>query len=123
MTDQKLNRRDFVKSAASAGATLTVLRSVKGKVLGANNQIHIGIIGVGGRGRDLLNWVMKTGEQPNTPAKVLAVSDVYGKRLRQAKEKANCEGFLDYSEIIKPNTISPLNTNPHSHFHSPLSTT
>ncbi|HMG34868.1 MAG TPA: Gfo/Idh/MocA family oxidoreductase [Blastocatellia bacterium] len=118
MTDQKLNRRDFVKSAASAGATLTVLRSVKGKVLGANNQIHIGIIGVGGRGRDLLNWVMKTGEQPNTPAKVLAVSDVYGKRLREAKEKATCEGFLDYREIINRKDIDAVIIATPDHWHS-----
>src|SRR5262249_45117400 len=99
-------------------ATLTVLRSVKGKVLGANNQIHIGIIGVGGRGRDLLNWVMKTGEQPNTPAKVLAVSDVYGKRLREAKEKASCEGYLDYREVLNRKDIDAVIIATPDHWHA-----
>ena len=53
----KLNRRDFVKSAVAAGAAINALGgapSVMGNVRGSNDQINVALIGVGGRGRDLL---------------------------------------------------------------------
>ena len=59
----KLNRRDFVKSAVGAGAAIKVFGrapAVSGRVLGANGNINVALIGVGGRGNDLLEWVMKT---------------------------------------------------------------
>src|SRR6185503_17458631 len=71
MPNDKLNRRDFVKSAVGASAAVSLLGrapAVSGDVLGANGNINVALIGVGGRGNDLLGWVMKTGEQPNTPA-------------------------------------------------------
>jgi len=92
----KLNRRDFVKSAIGAGAAMKVFGrapAVSGKVLGANGNINVALIGVGGRGSDLLEWVMKTGEQPNTPAKVVAVSDVYAKRLTKQKRPPSAKDF------------------------------
>ena len=52
------NRRDFIKSATGAGIALGMAgtafaaRGAKqsGRVLGANDRINIGVIGVGGRG-------------------------------------------------------------------------
>jgi hypothetical protein len=47
----KVHRRDFVKSAALAsGTALTSTRSTLGGVLGANDRINIGVIGVAGAG-------------------------------------------------------------------------
>jgi predicted dehydrogenase len=120
MSDQKVNRREFVKSAAAAGATATVLRSVHGNVLGSNGRINIGLIGAGGRGRALLDWVMRTGQQPETPAQVVAVADVYGKRLRHAKEVAKCEGYLDYREIINRKDVDAVIIATPDHWHAPM---
>jgi len=41
--------------------------AVSGKVLGANGNINVALIGVGGRGSDLLEMGDEDGEQPNTP--------------------------------------------------------
>jgi predicted dehydrogenase len=117
----KLNRRDFVKSAVGAGAAIRVLGRapmVMGNVRGANDHISIGMIGVGGRGTDLLGWVMKTGEQPNTPARVVAVSDVYAKRLNKAKETAKCDGYMDYREVLDKKDIDAVIIATPDHWHA-----
>jgi predicted dehydrogenase len=121
MSKMKLNRRDFVKSAVGAGVALKALghsRGVMGKTAGANDQINVALIGVGGRGRDLLGWVMRTGEQPNTPARVVAVSDVYAKRLRAAKETAKCEGYIDYREILERKDVDAVIIATPDHWHA-----
>ncbi|HEU4391521.1 MAG TPA: Gfo/Idh/MocA family oxidoreductase [Blastocatellia bacterium] len=122
MPDSKMKRRDFVKSAAGATAVLGALASTSSKgggVLGANDRVNVGVIGVGGRGRALLDWVIKTGQMPNTPAQVIAVSDVYTKRMRQAKEFAKCDGaHLDYREIIDRKDIDAVIIATPDHWHS-----
>ena len=49
-----LSRRQFIQSAAAATAAMGVLNAApfvaRGRVLGANDQLGIGFIGVGGRG-------------------------------------------------------------------------
>ena len=121
MSDSRINRRDFVKTAVTAGAALGALSrsaSANARVIGANDQINVGVIGVGGRGRGLLEWAMKTGNQPATAAKIVAVSDVYGKRLNQAKEKAACDGYLDYHEILERKDIDAVIIATPDHWHA-----
>ncbi len=121
MSDMKVNRRDFVKLAVGAGlaaSTLGSTRTVLGNVIGANGNINVGLIGVGGRGRGLLDWVMKTGEQPATPARVVAVSDVYAKRLRAAKEAAKCDGYLDYRELLERKDVDAVIIATPDHWHA-----
>jgi predicted dehydrogenase len=117
----KLNRRDFVKSAIGAGAAMKLMGRAPdafGNVRGANDHINIGLIGVGGRGTDLLGWVMKTGEQPNTPARVVAVCDVYARRLNAAKEKAKCDGVMDYREVLDRKDIDAVIIATPDHWHA-----
>lgn len=50
---QKLSRRQFVLGSAAAAASLTL---PIGRVLGANEAINMGFIGVGGRGAASVKW-------------------------------------------------------------------
>ena len=61
---------------------------------------------------------MKTGEQPDTPAQVVAVSDVYAKRLRKAKETAKCDGSLDYREILERKDVDAVIIATPDHWHA-----
>ena len=72
--NSSVNRRDFVKHAAGMGVTLGVAakafgaRPVKasaGRVIGANDRIQVGVIGVGGRGSYLARTFAGIGERTN----------------------------------------------------------
>ncbi len=123
MSNTKVDRRDFVKSAVTAGAGIGVIsnaRTVKGRVLGANDRINLGVIGVGGRGTYLIKWATDAGQKPNTPAQIVAVSDVYAKRTKAAKEMAKCDGYMDYREIINRKDIDAVIIATPDHWHAKI---
>ena len=74
---EKIARREFVKrSMTAAGAGVVLSRgNVHARVLGSNDRINLGVIGVCGRGTDVMKWAMETGKKW-TKAQVVAVSDV-----------------------------------------------
>jgi predicted dehydrogenase len=75
-----INRRAFSKTAATA--TATAMSLAPGRVLGANDQVRLGFIGVGNRGCQLLK-----GFVPHTDAKIVAVCDVYEPYLNGAYDR------------------------------------
>ncbi len=84
MSDEPgVNRRDFVRTAIGAGAVAGLARSVAAaqssaasrSIAGANGRIHIGVIGVGGRGDSLLRQIVQMGEERGD-LQVTAVCDV-----------------------------------------------
>lgn len=116
----KVDRRDFVKTGVSASVAAGVLAGTGTRVFGANDRINLAVIGVGGRGSHLLQWAMETGQKPGTPAQVVAVSDVYAKRLRIAKEKAKCDGYLDYREVLNRKDVDAVIIATPDHWHAPI---
>ncbi len=57
---EKTTRRDFIKTgAAAAGAAAIYHTNVHARVLGANDRINIGCIGLGGRGSDVMGWAIR----------------------------------------------------------------
>src|ERR1700733_5291439 len=75
-----VNRRAFSKTAATAAATAMSL--APGRVLGANNQVRLGFIGVGNRGCQLLKGFL-----PQADAKIVALCDVYEPYLNGAYDR------------------------------------
>src|SRR5580704_17691853 len=75
------SRRDFIKQAALGTAAYLVYPAAK--VLGANDRIRVGMIGVGGRGQALLEEVQKV---PNV--QLVAMADIYSRRREEAQKKA-----------------------------------
>lgn len=75
------SRRDFIKQAALG--TAAFLAYPTSKVLGANDRVRIGMIGVGGRGQALLGEVLKI---PNV--QLVAIADVYSRRHNEARKMA-----------------------------------
>jgi predicted dehydrogenase len=132
MAKQK-SRREFLKQAGAGAAALTgggallahtaaaqpVRHSVQGRVLGANDRIQIGVIGVGGRGSGVMRWAMETGQKAHN-AQVVAVADVYRKRMRQAQEFCKGDGYLDYREIISRSDIDAVIIATPDHWHAPM---
>jgi predicted dehydrogenase len=124
-----VNRRDFmVRTAAAAGALGAAKElfakpakaaAATGKVIGANDRINVGVIGVGGRGSYLAGQYAAIGERTNA-CKIVAVADVYEKRKRLAVDKHKCDGYLDYREIINRADIDAVVVATPDHWHAPI---
>ncbi len=115
----KVNRRDFVKTAVSAGIAAGAVSAAGRPILGANERINLAVIGVGGRGNALLSQAMQISSKTGN-TQVLAVSDVYEKRKRLAAERANAKGYLDYREILGRPDIDAVVVATPDHWHAAI---
>jgi len=116
-----VNRRDFVKTATGAGLALGVLSSVRpagARIVGANDRINVGIIGMGGRGAFLAPQFVNLAQSHNV--QILTVCDVYEKRKAAAAERFKCRGTLDYHEIIDNKEIDAVVIATPDHWHAPM---
>src|SRR5579864_7876348 len=122
------DRRDFLKTVgatslvASAAGSAFAARGSKssgGRVIGANDRINIGVIGVGGRGNSDARNFARFGEK-NNACQIVAVCDVYEKRKRLAAERFKCDGFLDYREVLaRPDVDAVIVATP-DHWHAKI---
>jgi len=102
-------RRDFLKQTAlGTAAILAYPRSI----LGANDRVRVGMIGVGNRGQDLLEQIVTL---PNV--EVVAIADVYRRRHDEARKIAprivvfdDHRRLLDRQDIDAVIVASPLHT-------------
>jgi predicted dehydrogenase len=103
MSKKKIDRRDFIgKSALTAAAVMAYPPS---RVLGANERIRVGMIGVGGRGSELLHQVVALPQQ----AEVVAIADVYSGRHDQVKQVVpNAKTMFDHRELLDMKDIDAV---------------
>lgn len=119
-----MDRRDFLKSASalSAATSAFAAKAVKGgtgRVLGANDKINIGVIGVGGRGFYVASEFEKAGKRDNN-CQIVAVCDVYEKRKKRAAERYKAEGYLDWKEVIARKDVDAVIVATPDHWHAPI---
>jgi predicted dehydrogenase len=112
MTDS--TRRDFIKATAVGAAAFLASPS---RVLGANDRVRVGMIGVGARGQDLLKQLL---EVPN--AQLVAIADVYSRSREQAQRLApGIQTLDDHRRLLELKDLdgiivaSPLHLHAH-HF-------
>src|ERR1700686_3991745 len=86
-----LNRRSFLIASGLSALAPT-------RVLGANDTVRVGVIGAGGRMRNLLDAADKVG-----PYQIVAVSDVYAPHRDAVKERSHgiATTHLDYREVLQ----------------------
>ncbi|MDX1638672.1 MAG: Gfo/Idh/MocA family oxidoreductase [Balneolaceae bacterium] len=103
MAEQSSSRRDFIKTltAGTAGMTLGLSAKSYGNIMGANDRIRVGIIGIGRQGRGLMGNVLSEDD-----AEVAALCDVYKPNLEFAAARApdaythnDFRGLLDRNDI------------------------
>ncbi|MCX6617395.1 MAG: Gfo/Idh/MocA family oxidoreductase, partial [Acidobacteria bacterium] len=119
---EDVNRRKFVKTAsgvsAALGALTKMVRPAQARVLGANDRINLGIVGMGGRGNFLARQFADLAEKQNL--QIATVAEVYEKRKRQAAERWKAKGTLDYREIINDKSIDAVVIATPDHWHAPV---
>ncbi|MCW5981116.1 MAG: Gfo/Idh/MocA family oxidoreductase [Bryobacteraceae bacterium] len=111
-----MKRREFLAGAGAVGAALGIGPR---RVLGANDRISLGAIGVGGRGSYVSRAFQRLGEQAGG-VQVGAVCDVWQRRVTENKKLFNCEGYLDYRELLARNDIDAVLIATPDHWHAPI---
>src|SRR5205823_2308674 len=113
-----ITRRSFLQATALSTGTLSFGGLSPLRVLGANDRIRIGVIGVGGMGSGHLNSLVKRKEADNI--EVPAVCDVYRKRVNRAKAVCNGEGYMDYRKLLEREDIDAVLIATPDHWHSKI---
>ena len=117
-----LTRRQFVKTSALALGSVSlasVPTVIPAAAFGANDCIRVGVIGCGGQGTGHVHSLVKRSTDDNI--KVVAVSDVYQRRVTRAKEICKGEGYLDYRKLLERKDIDAVLIATPDHWHGKIS--
>src|SRR5579863_3944920 len=103
-------RRNFVGNVATglAGTLAT------GRVLGANDRVRVGVIGVGDRGTQLAR------EAAACPGvEISAFADIYARRLEDALKLApHAKTFSDYRQLLDDPSVDAVFIATPQHLHT-----
>ncbi|MFB3923959.1 MAG: Gfo/Idh/MocA family protein [Terriglobia bacterium] len=115
MSDE-LNRRDFFKRAAvvSAVTSLSMAGRSTTKVLGANDRVRLGVIGMGRQGTDNMQNFMRHG------AEVAGVCDVFEPNLQKGLKAAggSAKTYKDFRQLLDDKTIDVVINATPDHWHA-----
>ncbi len=105
-------RRDFIKQTVLG--TSALLAYPPAEALGANDRVRVGMIGVGGRGQELLKQLL---EVPN--AQLVAIADAYTRRRDEAKQLApGIQTLDDHRRLLERNDIDAVIVASPLHIHA-----
>lgn len=105
-------RRDFIKQAAVG--TAAFLAYSPARVMGANDRVRVGIIGVGARGQELLKMAL---EVPNL--QIVIAADVYTRRFDEARRIVpSIETVSDYRRVLDRKDIDGVIVATPLHIHA-----
>lgn len=123
-------RRAFVAAAAAAGSASAATRAIRptvparsaSRVLGANDRIRVGMIGVGGMGTVHLRAFVKQTEE-DKDIEVAAVSDIYTRRKERARGIARLtekDVHHDYRDLLARNDVDAVLIASPDHWHGQM---
>ncbi len=112
MRSGKVARRDFLRGATRSAAAFTAVSY--GRVLGANDRIHLGVIGPGERGRHVMGLFQK-----DPLVQVTALCDIYALQIDKALQQApGAAAYTDYRKLLEHKELDIiLNATP-DHWHA-----
>ncbi len=111
---ERITRRRFTLGAAAIGAGMIARQPALG-VLGANERIGLGIIGVGNRGDQLID-----GFKVHNDAEFVAVCDVFKPYLAAARAKLNGkpDEYGDYRKMLDRKDVDAVLIATPDHWHA-----
>jgi len=98
-----ITRRQFISTTAASAAVLGAWSAApfvaRGRVIGANDTIGIGFIGVGNRGSSHMGTVQRLVQQGEN-LKVVAVNDAYKYRLDVAAKPTGAKTYRKHADLL-----------------------
>ena len=128
-----LNRRRFLKSSLTTAAAAalapnfagcaTSRRAVAtGRIVGANDEIRVAVVGFGGRGADHIGGVLKLreqGEKVRLVALCDADRDILGKGVQSLRDKGTeVQGYTDFRKLLENPDIDAVTFATPNHWHA-----
>lgn len=125
MSAESSNRRQFLNTAAALSVAAPVMaksstKSAQARVIGANDRINVAVIGTGGRGFYVADKFDKYNNIKANSTQLVAVCDVYQKRVSRGKERFKCDGTLDYREVLNRSDVDAVIVATPDHWHAPI---
>lgn len=116
--EQKISRRSFTKTMAAAapfGLTAIQTSGSESKIIGANDTIRVGFVGVANRGRQVLDAFLKSDKM-----EVAALCDIDSQTLAnsQAKYAPKAETVEDFRKLLDREDIDALVFATPDHWHA-----
>jgi len=113
-----LSRRLFLASSGVAAAVVGLPAKSYARVIGANDRIHVGFIGVGGMGGGHVNACLKLKQNDNL--EFLGVADCWKTRADVAAAKLETQAFSDYRRVLDIKDIDYVTIATPEHWHSTM---
>jgi predicted dehydrogenase len=113
-----LNRRQFLQRSAAAGAGIGLPMVASSRVLGANEEILVGIVGCGGRGS---YHIARMSSQPGV--RVVALADADGKaregqaKALEARVPGKVQRFVDMRKMFERKEIVAISNATMNYWH------
>jgi predicted dehydrogenase len=128
----RLSRRDFLRTTAGAASVVTgalgavasprsafAAPAINRRIIGANDRIHVGIIGVKGMGGGHLRNLVGDQMKPDN-VDVIAVCDVWEVARRKAQVTAGCATehvYTDYRQLLDLSDLDAVVVATPDHWH------
>ena len=130
MPEKNNTRRQFLKTAAGIAAVSAARPASaaptpapqRGRVIGANDRINIGMIGVGGRGSSHVRSLNRRAEMKGD-VRIGAISDIYSKRIDAARQLARVDQkdiHRDFHDLLARTDIDGVFISTPDHWHAPM---
>ena len=118
MTDS-LSRRGMLQRVGAITTSLAA-RPAWGRVLGANDRINVAVIGLGARGTDHMD-LLKQHRENKADIEVVALCDVYEKRVRMASAKfPGAKTYTHHEDLLQRSDIDAVFIATPDHWHAPI---
>ena len=114
-----LNRRTFIAGAATAATAKQVLTAKSAaRIVGANERLHVGMIGAGGNANGHMRALQKLAEPDNV--EIAAVCDIYDPRREAAADFTGGKPYRDYRRLLEHSGLDYVTISVPEHWHAPI---
>jgi predicted dehydrogenase len=121
MNKKQNNRREFLKnavgiSALAPGVVRAQTAASRERVTGSNDVIGMGVIGLGGNGMGHVRELQRL-----EGVRVVAVCDIYQKRLESGVNLTGAKGYQNHEELLDDPMVDAVVISTPDHRHSEIS--
>jgi len=118
-TTGALSRRGMLKGVGAMVAAVAA-KPAWARVIGANDRINVAAIGLGARGTDHLD-LLRQHRENKADIEVVALCDVYQKRVRMASAKfPGAKTYTHHEDLLQRSDIDAVFIATPDHWHAPI---